>query len=184
MSRSRFIGESFGSQTIPPFVVRGGRHSTREGAFGQPGGNDAVVNVVDVVVLAPGLGGKQMLYTQRAFFLEIVGPNWDNIYRIGDVQHDFDWIWVCFNVVPCVSGTGSHDNLQNFSSHQWVFSGGGVFDDSHHGRVLRACWCDVFSKTSSIPWQHRCLCYNWRFSTHSDGWQACNKWNSPTQTCI
>ena len=32
------------------------RHSTREGAFGQPGGNDAVVNVVDVVVLAPGLG--------------------------------------------------------------------------------------------------------------------------------
>lgn len=48
--------------------------------------------VVDVVVLAPGLGGKQMLYTQRAFFLEIVGPNWDNIYRIGDVQkeHDFD----------------------------------------------------------------------------------------------
>ena len=33
-----------------------------------------------------------MLYTQRAFFLEIVGPNWDNIYRTGDVQkeHDFD----------------------------------------------------------------------------------------------
>lgn len=87
MSRSRFTGESFGSETLPQE-----RHSTREGAFGQPGGNDAVVNVVDVVVLAPGLGGKQMLYTQRVFFLEIVGPNWDNIYRIGDVQkeHDFD----------------------------------------------------------------------------------------------
>ena len=31
------------------------------------------------------------------------------------------------------------------------FSMEGVFDDSHHGRVLRACWGDVFSKTSSIP---------------------------------
>lgn len=80
-------------------------------------------------MLAPGWGGKQMLYTQRAFFLEIVGPNWDNIYRIGDVQkeHDFDWIWVCFNVVPCVSGTGSHDNLQNFSSRQWLFYGGSLW---------------------------------------------------------